>query len=506
MTFDPSDPVKLEAFLREQAARKREWDKLDFKQAWLKDAPGKRKPEIDQRAKMELIKDINAMANTFSLDFEDYGFLVLGVSRNEGKVTMDVPSLRDPGVDNLEAAIAEWLAEYMEPQPKFFLRSFEEPGLGTWGALVLLPNQSPPFVFSKEGTYKQQSGASDQLWREGEWRLRRNARTIRPGPLDYAHMLRTRIQSALEPLQREVIELRQQVSRLEGRMESFQQSTKADIAAALLYRNQPVTEVQFTTEKQGGEAVLSRHQQKIEQLRKQASTSDSIGVQYLETQYITNKGWYYLTKTFNEYLNPSESIHPDGLSELRLFMTDWNLDIAPEHRTFPFAGFYSQYAGRSMTASDVILGPDDKRARAYFELLGFLKGIMGNVKLAAHQAPFLEFKLKIQNVSSVSTGALRFELHCLTGASLYRYAPGKNGSAIQFVSHPARDTAQLLTILEESRAELLPGDSLISNIFALKFEEAAETVELELTVWAANLSEPKRIKLALHAHPKPSTT
>lgn len=508
MTFDPTDPVKLEAFLRDHFRKKREWDKLDFKQAWLKDIPGKRKPEVDQRAKMELIKDINAMANTFSLDFEDYGFLVLGVSRNEGKVTMDVPSLRNPGVDNLEASIAEWLAEYMEPQPEFFLNAFDEPGVGTWGALVVLPNQSPPFVFSKDGTYKQQSGDSDQLWREGEWRLRRNARTVKPSPLDYTQMLRTRIQSALEPLQREVLELRQQVFRLEGRLEGFQQSTQTEIKGTLLRGNEPVTDVQFITPKQAGESILSQHRPRIEELRKRASTPSLSGEQRLSRQLSTNFGWFDLIRTFDDFLQPQTSGHPDEwkFAELLPFMRKWDLDVSAECRSFPLAGLYRPNRDRYSNSPQEILGPDAERAKAYLELLRLVKGLMPEVKRASEQAAFLEFRLQLNNTSGVSTGTVRFELRCLSGAKLFRYAPGQQGSGADFVGYQSREYTQPLTVVEESRPELLPGDTWLSKIFALKFTEEIDFVELELNVWAANLAQRKQMKLTLHVQPEESAT
>ena len=500
MIFNPDDPAQLEAFLREQTKRKREWDKLDFKQAWLKDIPGRRKPEIDQRAKMELIKDINAMANTFSLDFDDYGFLVLGVSRNDGRVTMDVPSLRDPGVDNLEASIAEWLAEYMEPQPEFFLTAFEEPGIGTWGALVLKPNQSGPFIFSKDGTYKQQSGNSDQLWREGEWRLRKNGRTDKPSPLDYTQMLRTRIQSALEPLQREVMELRQQVAKLEGRMEGLQQSTQTEIEAALLFQNEPVSEVQFTTEREAVDALLKPHRERIDELRQQVSTRVETEQQGLQRQLRTTQGWYDIEKTFDSFLKTSPMTHLDqwDFDELLPFMQKWDLDVDDDSRSFPLAGFYRPH-DRYSNGRQEIFGADAQRAKDYLELLHRAKGLMADVKRAAAQAPFLEFRLQVRNTSGVSTGAIRFELRGLNGIEIFRYAPGERGSGADFVGYQSRDYAQPLTLVEESRPELLPGDSWVSKVFALKFKEEVETVDLELKVWAANLSEPKRIGLTLQA-------
>lgn len=508
MSFDPNDQVQLEAFLRDQITRKRERDKLDFKQAWLNDLPDKRKPEIDQRAKMELIKDINAMANTFSLDFEDYGFLVLGVSRNEGAITMDVPSLRNPGVDNLEASIAEWLAEYMEPQPEFFLAAFKEPEVGTWGALVLRPNQSPPFVFSKDGTYKQKSGASDQLWREGEWRLRRNARTVKPRPLDYTQMLRTRIQSALDPLQREVLDLRQQVSRLGGQIEGLQQSAaqppQTELDATLLFSGQPVTDVQFRTGRQAGEAVLAGQRDQINELLNKVAQRSATEQKELPWQLRTDMGYYDLVAPFDSYIRNPPPGHPRSwpLDELLPFMEEWGFAPESEHQQFPYAGYY-QPNRRGSRQDMALLGPDAEAAKAYLSLLRLARQTMPEVKLAASQAPFLEFNLRIHNVSGVSTGNIRLELRCTEGAGLYQFSPGRQGSGSRLVGHGSQDYERPLPVFQESRLALLPGDTWTSEVFALKFSEDAEAVTLHLKVWAANLPEPKEVKLTLNAKPAP---
>ena len=59
------DPAFLETFLLERVRETTELDKLDFKLDWKM---------AEQREKLELLKDINALANTFSLDHDDHGF------------------------------------------------------------------------------------------------------------------------------------------------------------------------------------------------------------------------------------------------------------------------------------------------------------------------------------------------------------------------------------------------------------------------------------------------
>lgn len=508
MTFDPSNSALLEVFLRERMAQKREWDKLDFKQAWLKEVPGKKKRTVDARAKLELIRDINAMVNTFSLDFDDYGFLVLGVSRKEGKVVQDVPGLCDPGIDALESDIANWLEEYLYPQPEFFLKSFEEPGVGTWGALVLLPNQSPPFIFAKDGDYRQQSGDSHQLWREGEWRLRRNAITVKPGGRDYSEMLRAKIQGATEPLQRELNDLRRTVAVLEGKVEALGHSRHADIEVTLMRNSSPVSEVEFTAAQMAGRQALQPYLKKFEELRHVVETVDpnASSLKPLERS-ITHQGeWYDRVSTFDAYIKipPAGYPNPLKLDEVLPFLKAWGLDISEESRSFPGTGLYRRQ--RYTHDQSHIWGPHAKRATAYLEMLRLAQQILPEVKKAVAHAPFLEFQLRVKNTSGVTTGETRLELRCIHGAELHRYAPGPNGSAAHFgVHYSTRDYAQPLTVMQETRATLLPGDTWFTQPFALKFNPSYQDVTLGLTVWAAGIPGPKEIQIELRAIPKLSS-
>lgn len=502
MTFDPTDHTSLEAFLRNQIERGQERDKLDFKQAWLNSGTGTPEQRGTQKAKLELIKDINAMANTYSLEFQDYGFLILGVNRAEKRITTDVPNLRSPGVDNLEASIAQWLAEHMDPQPEFSLHAFLEPDVGTWGALIIKPNQSPPFVFKKNGTFQQPSGVTEQMWREGEWRLRRNAVTVPPQPRDYTEMLRTRIQSALEPLHQEVAELRRQVYRLEGRVEGLKQTSQAEIDVTLERSGQPVQAVIFTTARQAGARLLQEHRSEIAELHQKIATRVAGDTQHLKSQIKTSYGWYDFETSFDNHLQGPVTTHQHGwnLSELLPFMRDWNLDVPEGDRSFPLAGYYRPNR-RDSREPNKILGVDAPRAEAYLRLLQLSRELKPTVVQAAREAPFLEFQLRFTNTSGIPAGSLRFELHCTKGGQLYRYAPGRTGSASVFGFSPYRDFPAQLGLIEASRTELLPGDVWLPPVFALQFGEVVETVTLDGKLWAANLQTPKAFRMEFEATP-----
>lgn len=106
---------------------------------------------------------VNAFANTYSLEFDDYGFLVFGVDKEKREITRDVEVLRTKGTDKLDAEIGQQIEKYLYPSPVFQLFSFEEATVGKWGCLIIYPNQNPLFIFKKEYTGKVS-------WRVGEWR------------------------------------------------------------------------------------------------------------------------------------------------------------------------------------------------------------------------------------------------------------------------------------------------------------------------------------------------
>lgn len=496
MTFNPSDPQQLEAFLRDQIAQGRERDKLDFKQEWLKHEDGKTK--VDQAARMELLRDINAMVNTFSLDFEDYGFLVFGVNRGARGITHDVPSLRDPGVDNLESTIAVLLGEYMAPQPRFFLLAFDEPGVGTWGALVLQPGQAPPFTFAKDGTYTQQSGKTAQLWRQGEWRLRRNAVTVLPGPMDTAHVINTRIQTATEPLRREVDDLRHRLAVLEGTVSVLGRANQADLEVELVWHDQVQSEVTFIPARSAGMAVLEKNLEELRQL--QAKASNRVAelrpgglAKVMSDRY---RDWYDLVQPFDSFINPQVGWHdPFQFSRVHPFMDEWDLNIPEDVRSIQ-AGFYRPQRGNS--SNDEIMGPEAERALAYRKLVFLARQVMPDVTRAAAQSPFAEFRLRIRNTSGVSTGSIRYELQTSRPDALHRYAPGRSN---EFTDYHSREREQPMLTIQEQRGELLPGDVWLSNAFALKFGAEEENLTVNVTVFAAGLPQPKQVQLPLRAIP-----
>lgn len=197
------DPTQLKAFLEERIREKSEKDKLDFKRDLL--GWDKGEAAADQ---FNLLRLINAFANTFSREFDDYGFLIFGADKSDGKVAFDIPVLRTKGSDKLQSEIANQVRKYMHPIPRFEVYDFTEGAL-TWGAIVIPPRQRGPFVFIKESTN----------WRIGEWRVRHAAQVSPPLQTDYDRVLELH----LAPLRVKVDELREENARLKGVIGTFEQ-------------------------------------------------------------------------------------------------------------------------------------------------------------------------------------------------------------------------------------------------------------------------------------------
>lgn len=202
------DPQVLERFVRDRITEKTETDKIDFKLTLNFKT---------QEERLKLVALINALANTADAEYGDHGLLIYGLSREDGRVTQEVVLLTELGTDKLESQILIAVREHMSPCPRFNLFAFDEPGVGTWGVIVVWPNQTAPFVFTKPGTYSQGPNQSKTLWKKGEWRVRRGGAAAEPETDDYVRVFQERtapLQRSLVVLETNLIEQRRQLDAL----------------------------------------------------------------------------------------------------------------------------------------------------------------------------------------------------------------------------------------------------------------------------------------------------
>lgn len=484
MTFNPRDPRALEAFLRERIQEKTEADKLDFKFD-LKFS--------ERREQLEVVKDINAMVNTFGLEYDDHGFLIFGMHREDGRVSNPVTILDTLGTDKLEAQITELVHGNMQPAPAFNLYRFQEPGVGTWGAIVIWPNQPPPFVFNKEGAFQGTGGKKVVLWQMGDWFMRRGARTVRPGPLDYAHMIQVRVQGAVAPLNARIEGLEYQLAHIQGQVTALQADSRAEVMGELLYRGQVLEAVTFTTPATAGRRMIEPQRPEFEQAISEMRLARRRKESSLENPMRTAYGWADRMQTFEESLKsaPGYPDH-DRYQAAQQFLTAWGLHGDEEDRAFPQAAYYRHQRERGV--QQMLLGADSARAEAYQKLLSLARPIHEKVSKAAAYAPFEEFTLRLSNPSKKATGKLRVIITCPSGGKLHRFAPADRPRSLQadFPTYSADHVVPLQEV-EEAREELLPGETWTTRRFAVKFEQEG-TLNLHVRVLAQHLPEAQEME------------
>lgn len=225
------DRRQLEAFLREQMQTLQEQNKLDFKKdlELVKPEGGR-----NFKGRVNLVRLINAFANTEDALFGDHGFLILGFSTDDGQIH-HVPML-ELGEDKLHPIITHLLEDYLQPVPTFDLHIFDEPEGKKWGVIVIPAGQAVdgPFIFAKE------SSDEDAKWREGEWRVRRHKKVAYPNLDDYRRIERGKIQRELAPFQQRMDDAYQRIAHLEAEVRQLSHRRVPQLSVQIVPQQEPV--------------------------------------------------------------------------------------------------------------------------------------------------------------------------------------------------------------------------------------------------------------------------
>jgi len=89
----------------------------------------------------EFLKDVSAIANTYSSHYRNHGFLIFGAANNSLTYAL-FPNTED----HLQASIDDLIKRYIGPFITTHLCIFNDTG-GQWGALVVPPTRTAPHVF-----------------------------------------------------------------------------------------------------------------------------------------------------------------------------------------------------------------------------------------------------------------------------------------------------------------------------------------------------------------------
>jgi hypothetical protein len=199
----PWNNSELEALLKDLIAHGSEASKADFK------------AEIEmntQEQKAELLKDISAIANTYDVNYADYGFLIYGV---KAKTIVGI-TLTEQDTDKFQNQIEQLLKSYISPMPQVYVTSFETEAGQKWGAIVMPPRNNKPYMFFKE----MQCREPKHTRRKGEWFVRRGSTTDLGLPEDLAVITQKQTDLLLEPLRESVRSLQSRVGKTEEQYNS----------------------------------------------------------------------------------------------------------------------------------------------------------------------------------------------------------------------------------------------------------------------------------------------
>ena len=475
------DPTELEPFLRQRIAEGHEHDKLDFKLTLNLSVTAE---------KANLVRLVNAFANTYALEFDDYGFLVFGVDKEKKAIAQDVTILRTKGTDKLDAEISQQLERYIYPSPAFQLFSFEEADVGNWGCLMLYPNQNPPFIFKKEYTGKVN-------WRVGEWRVRRNKKVMEPNADDYGRAIQGRIQSAIQPLQRELTSLRDELRRVEGRLENMQGLGQPQLKVGFLEDEKlsDKTTLLYTPAREAGRRELAKQQKSsdfekhLDKIRADKRNLDvSVGGYHSASGWVTYLHKYIITDDEKRRLETAQT-----------FLNEWSYKVSEKDTDFGEA-----WVGKAQySRTDQLFGPDAKRLESLRPFLVSVEDVRFHVNEASRVGVFVFLNLYISNSPGIAAKAVHVTLTVSDSKAinLYEYVPRPRARRNQtyHVDRPDGRSWHQEYSLEEHKADfdiLRPSERQSLGELALKVLKPG-THTLNIRILADNLPEEQTSILTL---------
>jgi hypothetical protein len=148
----------------------------------------------------ELLKDINAFANTYDQNYQNHGFIILGVSGNSLTHT-----IFDQNADGLQARIDELIKNYIEPFVPTQVRIFGD-GQTKWGVIIIPPTRTAPHVFVKDLS----------KCHPGDIFVRKGTTTAKAGPADYARFFRLHLDEYTYELREQIENLKRDVAKLKS--------------------------------------------------------------------------------------------------------------------------------------------------------------------------------------------------------------------------------------------------------------------------------------------------
>lgn len=131
------DSITTEDLLLRLIKNSDETEKVDFKLDFNIQGP--------KQDKNELLRDLTCLANSYSFEYDNHGFLILGVD-SETKTIIG----SEISKESLTTHIDERMAKYVNPHIKFSVELFDIKEGKKWGAIITKPGIEMPHVFTND--------------------------------------------------------------------------------------------------------------------------------------------------------------------------------------------------------------------------------------------------------------------------------------------------------------------------------------------------------------------
>ena len=224
------------------------WDRESLRELLLKIISTGETTKVDLKAtfdisdtqhQAEMLKDISALANTYSHYYRNHGFIVFGASNN--KLTYSVFPNNE---DHLQATIDDLLKKYIGPFITTHLFIFDDLG-NKWGVLVVPPTRNAPHVFFNE-IHKRY---------RGDVYVRNGTTSEKAQPSDFTRFFRQHLEEHTYEFQQTISDLQRQVSDLSSqikKIKNYSSKTRKDVLVQTEQKSEvekPILQNQTITEK-----------------------------------------------------------------------------------------------------------------------------------------------------------------------------------------------------------------------------------------------------------------
>jgi len=199
------DSMKTEDLLKQLIINADETEKVDFKLEF--DIHGLK------QEKNELLRDMASLANSYSSNYANYGFLILGVDPE----TKEIKGYNF-SKESLKTHIDDKMEKYVSPHINFFIELYNLEDSRKWGAIIIRPGIEMPHIFTND------SGE----FNKGEVLVRKGSRKCPADRYDFSRFFASRTESMKKDINQLEARINLQEENFKQRMEDLEKKFISD--------------------------------------------------------------------------------------------------------------------------------------------------------------------------------------------------------------------------------------------------------------------------------------